>query len=70
MCAFYAQPGVIKSEFIYETAPFGMSCLDHRGNQGRLIAAWFVARAAASDVGIWVSRCRRQVDHAVSREWR
>jgi predicted neuraminidase len=50
--------GVIKSEFIYETAPFP-SC--HAStiaeSNGRLVAAWFGGtKERHPDVGIWVSR--------------
>ena len=52
-------PGVVKSEFIYETAPFP-SC--HASTivesiNGVLVAAWFGGTAEGKpDVGIWVSR--------------
>ena len=53
------QPGLLKSEFIYETAPFP-SC--HATTivepaAGGLVAAWFGGTAEKNpDVGIWVSR--------------
>lgn len=52
------QPGLIKSEFIYETAPFP-SC--HAStivetNEGKLLAAWFGGTNEKDpDVGIWIS---------------
>ena len=51
-------PGLLKSEFIYETAPFP-EC--HAStiveSQGRLIAAWFGGtHERHPDVGIWVAR--------------
>jgi predicted neuraminidase len=51
-------PGVVISEFIYETAPFP-EC--HAStiveSQGRLVAAWFGGtREKHPDVGIWVAR--------------
>ncbi|MCX7049132.1 MAG: exo-alpha-sialidase [Candidatus Sumerlaeota bacterium] len=53
------QPGLIKSEFIFEKAPFP-SC--HAStiaeSKGGLVAAWFGGtREGFPDVGIWVSRC-------------
>src|SRR6266496_3624614 len=53
-----AQPGFLKAEFIYETAPFP-SC--HASTiaetKAGLIAAWFGGTAERNpDVGIWVSR--------------
>jgi predicted neuraminidase len=53
-----AQPGLIRSEFIYETAPFP-SC--HASTIAEtaagLVAAWFGGtREGHSDVGIWLSR--------------
>jgi predicted neuraminidase len=52
------QPGLVKSEFIYETAPFP-EC--HAStiveSNGRLVAAWFGGtREKHPDVGIWLSR--------------
>lgn len=52
------QPGVVKREFIYETAPFP-EC--HASTivetQGTLVAAWFGGTEEKSpDVGIWLSR--------------
>jgi len=55
----HAQPGVIKSEFVYETAPVP-SC--HASTiaepaPGTLVAAWFGGtREGHPDVGIWVAR--------------
>lgn len=54
-----SRPGVVKSEFIYETAPFP-SC--HASTivesiNGTTVAAWFGGTAEGKpDVGIWVSR--------------
>src|SRR2546421_9777201 len=53
-----SQPAIVKSEFIYETAPFP-SC--HASTivetKHGLVAAWFAGtRERAPDVGIWVSR--------------
>jgi predicted neuraminidase len=55
-----AQRGLVKSEFIYETAPFpschASTIVETRS--GQLVAAWFGGtHERASDVGIWVSRC-------------
>jgi hypothetical protein len=55
-----AQQGLMKSEFIYETAPFpschASTIVETQGDQ--LVAAWFGGtHEKASDVGIWVSRC-------------
>lgn len=51
-------PGVIKSEFIYETAPFPeCHASTIAESKGRLIAAWFGGtKEKHPDVGIWVSR--------------
>ncbi|HSH92904.1 MAG TPA: exo-alpha-sialidase, partial [Roseimicrobium sp.] len=60
--AVTAQPGLVKSEFIYETAPFP-SC--HASTivqtaRGGLVAAWFGGTAEKNpDVGIWVARLER-----------
>ncbi|HEX4795735.1 MAG TPA: sialidase family protein [Humisphaera sp.] len=53
-----ADPAILKTEFIFETAPF-KSC--HAStiveSTGGLVAAWFGGtREGASDVGIWLSR--------------
>ena len=53
------QPGILKSEFIYETAPFpschATTIVEPAG--GGLVAAWFGGtREGHSDVGIWSSR--------------
>lgn len=52
------QPGLLKSEFVFETAPFP-SC--HAStvveSRGGLVTAWFAGKhEKAPDVGIWVSR--------------
>ncbi len=52
------QPGIVKAEFIYETAPFP-SC--HASTiaetKSGLVAAWFGGTAERNpDVGIWLSR--------------
>ncbi len=58
-CLAAGQPGLLKSEFIYQTAPFP-SC--HASTiaetkRGELVAAWFGGtRERHSDVGIWLSR--------------
>lgn len=56
-----AQPGLLKSEFIYETAPFP-SCHAStivEAKDGHLVAAWFGGtRERDPDVGIWVSHLR------------
>lgn len=57
------QPGLVKSEFIYQQAPFP-SC--HAStlaeSDGRIVAAWFGGQhEKAPDVGIWVSRLERGV---------
>ncbi len=54
-----AQPGILKSEFIYERAPFpschASTIAEPTG--GGLVAAWFGGTAEKHpDVGIWVSR--------------
>ena len=54
-----AEPGLVKSEFLYETAPFP-SC--HASTivetqSGKLVAAFFGGTDEKNpDVGIWVSR--------------
>lgn len=53
-----AQPAIVRSEFIYRTAPFASA---HAStiveSHGTLVAAWFGgSREGASDVGIWLSR--------------
>jgi len=55
-----AQPGLVKSEFIFKSAPFP-SC--HASTivqaNGKLVAAWFGGtREKDPDVGIWLSRRR------------
>jgi predicted neuraminidase len=51
-------PGVVKTEFVFETAPFAQchaSTIAESG--GKLVAAWFGGtREGHPDVGIWVSR--------------
>src|SRR5438477_481095 len=56
--ALAAEPGLIKSEFIYETAPFPQC---HASTivetKTGLVAAWFGGtRERNPDVGIWLSR--------------
>ncbi|MEW6130332.1 MAG: sialidase family protein [Acidobacteriota bacterium] len=53
-----AVPGLIKSEFIYETAPFPeCHASTIAESNGKLIAAWFGGtKEKHPDVGIWVSR--------------
>src|SRR3954467_12990394 len=53
-----AQEGLVKSEFIYESAPFPQC---HAStiveSKGGLVAAWFGGtRERHPDVGIWLSR--------------
>jgi predicted neuraminidase len=57
--AIAAEPAVVKSEFIFETAPF-KSCHASTLAQTKegLVAAWFGGTAEGRpDVGIWLSRC-------------
>jgi len=58
MSARQATPGLVRSEFIFETAPFPSchaSTIVETG--GTLVAAWFGGTAERNpDVGIWVSR--------------
>jgi predicted neuraminidase len=53
-----SSPGLVKSEFIYETAPFPechASTIAESG--GKLVASWFGGTKEKNpDVGIWVSR--------------
>jgi predicted neuraminidase len=51
-------PGILRSEFIYETAPFPSAHASTLAETREgLIAAWFGGtREGAADVGIWVSR--------------
>src|SRR5215471_21502607 len=51
-------PGIIKSEFIYETAPFPeCHASTIAESKGGLVAAWFGGTKEKNpDVGIWVSR--------------
>ena len=58
LCALAAHPAVVRSEFIYEKAPFpschATTITDTRDG---LVAAWFGGTAEKNpDVGIWVSR--------------
>ena len=52
------QPGLVKSEFIYETAPFPQCHASTIAeSKGGLVAAWFGGtRERHPDVGIWLSR--------------
>jgi predicted neuraminidase len=53
------QPGLIKSEFIFEHAPFQVAHASTivETRDGTLLAAWFGgSRERALDVGIWLSR--------------
>src|SRR5262245_26387974 len=51
-------PGIIKSEFIYETAPFPeCHASTIAESKGKLVTAWFGGTKEKNpDVGIWVSR--------------
>ena len=53
-----AQPGLLKSEFIYETAPFPQCHASTIAEtRSGLVAAWFGGlREKSPDVGIWLSR--------------
>jgi predicted neuraminidase len=54
-----AQPGLLKSEFIFQSAPFPAchASTIAETRPGQLVAAWFGgAREGAPDVGIWLSR--------------
>ncbi len=57
----FAQTGVVKTEFIYETAPFPechASTLAE--SKGTLVAAWFGGtKEKHPDVGIWVARLEK-----------
>lgn len=59
LSAFANQPGIRKTEFIFESAPFAechASTLEEAGST--LVAAWFGGtREKHPDVGIWLSRC-------------
>jgi predicted neuraminidase len=51
-------PGLVRSEFVYETAPFPECHASTLAESGKaLVAAWFGGRREKSpDVGIWLSR--------------
>ena len=53
-----AQPGILKTEYIYETAPFPeCHASTIAESKGALVAAWFGGTKEKNpDVGIWVSR--------------
>jgi predicted neuraminidase len=56
--AFASDPAIVKSEFIYETAPFPQC---HASTivetKGGLVAAWFGGqKEKAPDVGVWLAR--------------
>ena len=55
-----ADPAVVKSEFIYETAPFpACHASTIAETKGGLVAAWFGGlREKSPDVGIWSARLR------------
>ncbi len=53
------QPGILKSEFLYETAPFPAchASTIAETSRGSLVVAWFGGtKEGAPDVGIWLSR--------------
>lgn len=53
------EPGIVRSEFIYETAPFPQchASTIAESTKGGLVAAWFGGTAEKNpDVGIWLSR--------------
>src|SRR5258706_16372596 len=54
----FAQPGLVKSEFIYETAPFPeCHASTIAETKSGLVAAWFGGTGERNpDVGIWLSR--------------
>ena len=53
-----APPGLLKSEFIYETAPFpAVPCLDHRGDRAAALSPRGSA-ARARGTRTWASGCR------------
>jgi len=59
LAAGEAQPGLVKSEFIFETAPFPAchASTIAESQPGNLVAAWFGGtRERDPDVGIWTSR--------------
>ncbi len=57
----FAQTGVVKTEFIYETAPFPQCHASTLAeSKGTLVAAWFGGtREKHPDVGIWVARLEK-----------
>ena len=59
--AFASEPAIVKSEFVYETAPFPQCHASTIAEgKGGLVCAWFGGtREKAPDVGIWMAR---QVD--------
>src|SRR5207302_6119753 len=61
MSASGAEPGLIKSEFIYESAPFPQCHASSIAeSKAGLLAAWFGGtRERNPDVGIWLSRLER-----------
>jgi len=57
-----SQPGMVRSEFIYDAAPFPQCHASTIAESaGGLVAAWFGGtREGDADVGIWLSRCDRE----------
>lgn len=57
----FAQTGVVKTEYIYETAPFPQCHASTLAeSKGVLVAAWFGGtREKHPDVGIWVARLEK-----------
>ncbi|MEP7342762.1 MAG: exo-alpha-sialidase, partial [Acidobacteriota bacterium] len=53
-----AAPGIVKTEFIYETAPYPeCHASTIAESKGTLVAAWFGGTKEKNpDVGIWVAR--------------
>jgi predicted neuraminidase len=53
-----SQPGIVKTEFIFETAPFEQCHASTVAeSKGGLVAAWFAGTTEGKpDVGIWLSR--------------
>ena len=56
--AFAADPAIVKTEFVYETAPFPQCHASTIAEgKGGLVCAWFGGtKEKAPDVGIWVAR--------------